>query len=65
MPIPKDKLVGIGFQFIQEREEKENLTNISSRLKYQGTQVRQSDEYIICKWNKLTPVFVKRFGFDR
>ncbi len=51
--------------YSRERKEKENLTNISFRLKYQGTQVMQSGEYIFCKWNKLTPVFVKRFGFDR
>ncbi len=51
--------------YSKERKEKENLTKISFRLKYQGTQVRQSGEYIFCKLNKPTPVFVKRFGFDR
>jgi hypothetical protein len=50
---------------LRERKEKENLTNISFSLKYQGTQVRQSGEYIFCKWNKPTPVLVKRFVFDR
>jgi hypothetical protein len=51
--------------YSRERKEKENLTNISFRLKYQGTQVRQSCEYIFYKWNKPTPLFVNRFGFDK